>query len=356
MTKILISAGSSGGHIYPAIATAFELRKKGPSSRILFVGTRHDLDEKIFKSEGYDFEIIPARRFRLNRIRDDFKRAGDLLRRFRPDVAIGFGGYISFLILCAARAQGIPFLIHEQNMVPGMANRILALFATRTAVSFDRTERCMPGKKNISVIGNPLRAELIKVDRHKALNKLELSGDRFTIFAMGGSQGANFINKALIGFAQHLNRAQKKKIQIIHLSGQNDFDLVRSEYEKLGITNRVHPFFEHIWWFYSASDLVISRAGATSIAEICYFEKPSILIPYPKRSIHQSDNAAFMAANGASIVIQEKGFSDKDFRQKVLGLIEDKNSLAKMADSSRKLCRPEAAGTLAEEILSVAKK
>lgn len=349
--KILIAAGSSGGHIFPAIATAFKLRELNVENEVFFVGSKKDLDVGILKNEGHGFDTISSNKEVLK----DFILSFSILRRFRPDIAVGFGGYVSFPILAMARLMGISTIIHEQNLVPGLANKILSNIADRVAVSFKETRTFFIRKSRIEETGNPIRVNLVRLTKDKALKIFDLEEGKFTILVMGGSQGAHFINDVILEMLKGMSEQQRQYFQFIHLSGLKDFEYVKSGYNALGVKSRVFSFCDRMSEVYSASDLVISRAGATSIAEITFFGLPAILIPYPNMKVHQIDNARFLEEKGAAIVIEQTNLSSSYFKEHILNLVRDRHRLRLISENASKLAVPDAAHRLAKEIIDVGK-
>ena len=348
--KILIAAGSSGGHIFPAIATAFRLRELNKGNEILFLGSEKNIDREIFKNEGYDYCTISAH----NRFFKDIVSSFLILKKFKPDIVIGFGGYVSFPILLAAKILNIPTMAHEQNLFPGLANRVLANFVDRVAISFSETNTFFLRKSIIEETGNPVRSNLVKLDRARALERFGLNSGKFTILVMGGSQGAHFINGTVVEMLRAMDEAHTGGLQIIHLCGMRDFEFIKSRYASLHVENRVFSFFDMMGQAYSACDLVISRAGATSISEITFFGKPAVLIPYPNPKVHQIDNARFLEKNGAAIVIEQAELSKDRLKKIILDLLGDRGKLKSMSENSLRLSRPDAARKLAVGILNVA--
>lgn len=314
MHTIVIAAGGTGGHLYPGIALAQELSARG--ARPVFAVRAHDLCRPIVTAEGFACEDIPARGMprRLSPAIFSFLfaqgrglfAARALMRRLRPSVVVGMGGYISFPVISAARLAGVPAMIHEQNVIPGLANRVLARFVDRVAVSFAESARYFPRRSTI-VTGNPVRRSLFGVNRAAALQRLHLSDGQFTILVFGGSQGAAAINSAVVGAWGHLPAAVRGRVQFIHVSGTGDHERVADLYRQKNIPGVVLPYMMNIGDAYAAADLVISRAGATTVAEVAILGVPAILIPYPHATAdHQSYNARVLAASGQAIVIAEK--------------------------------------------------
>jgi UDP-N-acetylglucosamine--N-acetylmuramyl-(pentapeptide) pyrophosphoryl-undecaprenol N-acetylglucosamine transferase len=349
--RILIAAGSSGGHIFPAIATAFRLKEIDSKNEVFFVGTQKALDIDILKNGGYKFDTISSNK----KIFKDLLRSFSILRKIKPDVAVGFGGYVSFPTLAAAKMMGISTLIHEQNLVPGLANRTLSNIVDRIGVSFKETRNFFSNKSRIRETGNPIRENLLKLKKEKALEIFDLDKELFTVLVMGGSQGARFVNDVVLEALKNMPQAQRRYFQFIHLSGLNDFEFVKAGYESLDVKGRVFSFCDRMSEVYSASDLVISRAGASSIAEITFFGLPSILIPYPNVKVHQVDNARFLEQQQAAIIIEQANFFPAYFKEVILNLMRDRHRLRQIAENVSRLSIPDAAHRLAMEIIDVAR-
>lgn len=359
--KVIIACGGSGGHIFPGIALACELAKKND---ILIVCSSKPLDAEILKRSGYNFEIIPYNPFVftlsplriflfLVKLIKGSISSVKLLLKFRPDCVVGFGGFVSGPVIFAAWLLRIPRIIHEQNLIAGLANRVEALFANRVAVSFEDTKRFFNKYKAIKV-GNPVRGNFLNLDKAHSRDRFGLDRDRFTLFIAGGSQGSSFLNNIAIEALKLMDHGQKKTLQVIHITGRTDYQSVKQIYIKENIKSKPIPFLDEIDRAYTASDLVIARAGATTIAELTYFAKPSILIPYPERRVHQIENAHFLSNNNAAMTIEEKDLNAEGMKDLILDLIKDAEKLKGMSKNSKRLSNPSAASLLAEEVLSLA--
>ncbi|MDD5449853.1 MAG: undecaprenyldiphospho-muramoylpentapeptide beta-N-acetylglucosaminyltransferase [Candidatus Omnitrophica bacterium] len=347
--RIVIAAGSSGGHIFPAVATASRLRELDGGNKIFFIGSKKQMDQSILKNEGYEFGSLSSDKKILN----DLFASFSILKRFKPDIAVGFGGYVSFPVLAMARLMGIATVIHEQNLVPGTANRFLSKFVDRIEISFGETRSFFLRKGKIRETGNPIRINLVKIKRQEAIKLFDLDEQRFTVLVMGGSQGAHFINDAVLEALKGIDGQKKDYFQIIHLSGIKDFEFVKKTYDALGIKGRVFSFCDRMSEVYSASDLVISRAGATSIAEIAFFALPAILVPYPNVKVHQIENARYLEKRRAAIVIEQDNLSAGYLREVMLKLMADRQRLKTIANNCSRLSVPDAASRLAGEIINV---
>jgi len=350
--KVVIAAGSSGGHIFPAFATALKLREINAANEIVFIGTKKELDIEILKNGGYAFYTLSPDKNFFKDIVNSFL----ILRKVKPAIAVGFGGYVSFPVLIAAKMIGVPTVIHEQNLVPGLSNRYLSKLVDRICISFNETRAGFMKKSRIAKTGNPIRGSLVKLKKENVLELFGLDKERFTILVMGGSQGAHFINDVVLDVIKAIPLPQRGYLQFMHLSGLKDFEFVKSKYELLGVNSRVFSFCDRMSEVYSAADLVISRAGATSIAEITFFGLPSILIPYPNPRVHQVENAKFLKDKDAAVVVEQDSLSSGYLKEIVMNLVRDRYRLKQMSENISGLSAPDAAHRLAMEIIDAAKK
>ncbi len=365
--KILIASGGSGGHIFPAIALAEELRLKESSADIMFVGSDKALDRRIFEKEGFKYRLLSANKLpykaSFNTLLFALKLSIDILKsltiiiNYKPDAVVGFGGYISSPVIVAAYILGVPRMVHEQNVVPGRANAMLFRFADRIAVSFNETKDHLGiyAKKAVFT-GNPIRASLLKDDKPGNIKKLGLDPKKFTILVIGGSQGAHNLNKAFLESLSKMGEDIRHTLQIIHITGVADYGWANSAYKELSIEHRVYSFLDRIEEAYSASDLVVTRSGASAIFEIAYFGRPMILIPYPFALSHQSENARIFSARGAALKIDEKDLSGDIMQDRIEGLLKDRNKLSEMGGSARRMSAPNSSRSLAEAVLSIRKR
>lgn len=270
-----------------------------------------------------------------------------ILLREKPNVVVGTGGYASFLPVIVARALGIPAAVQEQNVVPGLATRVLARIVNRVFVSYEETARWLP-EKNLLVTGNPLRREVGQVSRTDGIRYFGLDPNHPTVLILGGSQGAHSINRAFVELLDLL--PVPGKIQFIVLTGKEDLDWVKERAGSKPFTTLTFDFLAQIEYAYAASDLVVSRAGANTISELLLCAKPCILVPYPYAAGHQKLNALLLEQNGAAVVIQDGMLSGEVLRDVILNTINDRFRLRQMAENTQKLARRSAAKVVAEEI------
>jgi UDP-N-acetylglucosamine--N-acetylmuramyl-(pentapeptide) pyrophosphoryl-undecaprenol N-acetylglucosamine transferase len=336
--RVLVVAGSSGGHIFPALGFLDSLKEKDKSIESLLVLPRKSLENGI-EISGYKIRYISLSPIRLSldlqnilSIVKFFQGSVEslfILLEFKPDLVIGFGSLATVPIVLCAYFLRIKTLIHEQNVIPGRANRFLAKFCNRIAVSFEETKEYLKDYKNHTVLtAHPIRRDLIRIDKSKALDFFGLKEDKFTLLVMGGSLASHKIN---IVFLKALSeKAFKSRLQLIHLCGRKDFDLLNSSYKDLGVNFRLLDFLKEMQYAYSASDLAICRAGATTISELIFFKVPAVIIPYPYAGGHQTANAKILEKKGCAVILEDKNL-DSDKLQKMLqGLIESPQNLERM--------------------------
>jgi len=349
--KIIIATGASGGHIFPALSLAEEFKDKHD---IIFV-CEQGKSEILIEEAGFKtlaISIVKPRSlknmfsFIFSLVRS-FGESLRIINSFKPEVAVGFGSFVSFPLIAAAKIKGLPTVIHEQNAVPGLANRILANFSNKIAVSFSESNKYFPGQKRV-LTGCPVRPELLKADKASARQFFNLKSNKFTILVLGGSQGSHNIN---VKFMQVLREIKEKdNLQVIHLTGSADYEWVRSEYQKIGIEHCVFAFLKEMGYAYKSADLVISRAGASAIAEIALLGVPAILVPYPFARAHQLENARAMADKGAAVLIKDADLSAQVFKGHILRLLNNRCLLQEMAQKARDFSMPYAAKDLANVI------
>lgn len=361
--KILIAAGGSGGHIFPAIALKRTLTRRG-SCEIKFVGSNKAIDKRIFEKEGVAFSLLSANKLPYKkspvvilffiRLFLDLVRALWITARYRPTYCIGFGGYVSFPVLLAAKLLLVPTVVHEQNVVPGRANKILFKIADKVAVSFADTIEQIPlsGRNKFLVTGNPIRTGDFKTDRALSAKNFGLESAKFTVLVVGGSQGAHVLNENFIRSVSRMEGSIRAGLQIIHLTGVKDYEWALAEYGKMApLQARVYSFIDKIEDAYSAADLIVTRAGASALFEIAYFGKAMIVVPYPYASSHQLDNARAFSSRGAAIEVEEKDLSDSFFRDQIEGFLKDRSKLAAMGAAAKKAAAPQASEKLADIVM-----
>lgn len=353
--RILIASGGSAGHLYPALSLAEVLKARSPDIEIAFVSSDRSGLTNAIKNKGYKFFLTSITSFSIKRalkafyfFLKSFFESFFIIERFRPDIIVGFGSYVSFPVLLLGSFFKKTTIIHEQNVSLGLANKVLAFFVDRIATSFNQT--CLYAVKGkFTYTGYPLRRDFFVMDKTKALDFFRLE-DKFTILVLGGSQGSRKINSE---FKETIEKLTPKiDFQVIHVTGKNDYSELKDAYKHVTIKNCIFDFFEPMHIAYSACDIVISRAGAGTVNELIYFEKPAILIPYPLARQHQLENACVLKNSRASIVIEEKDLSSSSLSVQIIKLFDNNILRSEMASNIRKLKTTDAAGALADLILA----
>ena len=358
--KICIACGGSAGHIFPGLTLAEELVKcYGDSTEILFLTSDNKISGTLLKESGFDFYTLPLRGIKRGTVREnlDFMlnllkgslRSMEIIFSNWPDCFVGFGSYIAGPPFIAASLLRVPTLIHEQNARMGKANRFMRHFATKVALSFPESAALQT--KNIVITGNPIRESASRIrDKTSARDFLGMSQDKFTILVIGGSQGAQKINSIAVDMFRDMERKLRDGIQVIHLSGERDYEKLKREYKDIAITHGLYSFFKEMGIIYSAADIAISRAGASVIFELCAHRIPSILIPYPFAESHQVQNAKFLAEQKAAIIIEEDGLSKESLQSSVTRLMDGDSLRKSMGEIMETLASPDAAKRLTEEV------
>lgn len=354
--RVVIAAGGTGGHLFPALALALEFKSR--NVRILVIGKTTKVLKDEFDKAGIEFRDMPVVRipekkpglilfpFRAGRA---FLSALLFLLRFRPSAVIGMGGYASASPAAAATLLRIPLYFCEQNLLPGKVTRAFSRFSSAVFTSFPDSSRYLRTKRALE-FGNPLRPLGENNAKITARQKLNLDEHKFTVLALGGSQGAHRINLNVIA---NLNRLSPREIQFIHLTGSGDLESVSKAYRENGFQNYTRDFFSEMGLLYAAADLVICRSGATTIAELNLFGLPSILIPYPfAAEDHQRLNAAYLVRCGAAVLREESSLNEELLALEIKALAGDNHKLRLMSDASRRISHPEPAKSIVDFILS----
>lgn len=363
--RVVISGGGTGGHIFPAVSIANEIRSKRPGAQILFVGAEGRMEMQRVPAAGYEIKGLPIVGFDrkhiwknvsvLFKIMKSRVMARRILRDFRPDVVVGVGGYASGPTLNVASEMGIPTLIQEQNSYAGVTNKLLSSKASKICVAYDGMERFFPAEK-ILLTGNPVRQNLLdtKLAKEDAVRRLGLMPGKRTILVLGGSLGAKTLNDSLLGNLSLIK--QQNNVQFLWQTGKYYSDAIKTELQRRGCPANllVKDFIADMPEAYAAADLVISRAGAGSISEFCLLGKPVILVPSPNvAEDHQTKNALALVRKDAALYV-----ADSDARRTLLPLaVNTVLDLHKLEDFSRNillLARPNAASEIADEVLRLA--
>lgn len=349
---MIIAAGGTGGHIYPGIAVASEILRRWPDSEVRFVGTARGLENKLVPQAGFELLIIESAGLKnvggiaqvrgLMLLPKSLWAARRLLTTFRPDVVIGAGGYVSGPVLLTAALLRLPTLVLESNALPGFTNRMLARFVDKAAVSFHAVLPYFRGKADVT--GNPVRREFFEIPARQR------DASQFSVLVFGGSQGAHAINEAMIGALPQLQDL-RNVLRITHQTGEADFERVRAAYLEAGWSERVdvRRYIDDIVVSFGNADLVISRAGATTTAELIAAGKAAIMIPFPLAADdHQRKNAEALVAEGAARMILQKDLSGTTLAGELEKLVRSPDAVRKMEEASRGLAHGDAAAAVVD--------
>ena len=364
MMRLLISGGGTGGHIYPALALARYALSVDKDTAVLFVGTERGMESKIVPQAGFRLETIPAMGFQrqlkqlipvLAVFKAGLARARKIIREFKPDVVLGTGGYVSAPVVLAAVLARLPAVIHEQNALPGLANRLLAPLVSRVCLSFAETGRRLPFLSKTVVTGNPRASEVAAASREEGLKALGLHPDRRTILAYGGSRGALQINKVMVNYIRECGLPTRS--QLLYITGDIYYEQVMDELGLIPEGVKVLPYLNNMPAALAAADLLITRSGATTLAEITALGIPALLIPSPNVvNNHQYYNARLLADRGAALLINEPDFNHLRLHREIERLWSEPERLARMARASKKMGIPDAAARLYDCLVAVQKK
>lgn len=361
MADFIFTGGGTGGHLYPALAVAEAVRRQRPGAQIMFVGTPDRLEARVVPEAGYPFEAIAARGLSKQPLEaaralwmlvGAVAKARKVLQREKPRAVLGTGGYVSAPVLLAARLEGVPVVLQEQNVFPGKVNQWIARWAHTVATSFAESAPYFP-KRPLMLVGNPIRSEAFQLDAAEARRQLGLPENGRLLLVTGGSQGAQKINQAVVDLLPRL--LAETDWSILHVTGTGNHAAV-VEATRAYVDQpryRVVAYMEQMPAAIRASDLVITRAGATTLAELTATSKPMILVPYPFAGGHQRLNAEAIVREGAGLEIEDAAMSADALSAMLLPLMQDTGRLAAMGAASGRLGRPQAADELATLLLSL---
>jgi UDP-N-acetylglucosamine--N-acetylmuramyl-(pentapeptide) pyrophosphoryl-undecaprenol N-acetylglucosamine transferase len=355
--RFVIVGGGTGGHLYPGIAVAQELKRWDPRARIIFIGSKGGREREILAREGFTHLGITAsglarrtpreRAAAVLQLAQGFGEAFKILRRLQPHVVLGLGSYVAAPVMLAACVLGLPRISHEQNVLPGLANRWLARLVTRVAVSFAESVEYFPRGKAV-VTGNPVRPSMWEVRGHKPP-----PNGRFHLLVFGGSQGAHHLNVAMLE-ALPLLAPYWEALWVVHQTGAHDGPTVQAAYAQQGFPGVVHPYIQDMAAEYRQADLVICRAGASTIAELTATGRPAILVPFPYAAHnHQEHNARVLAAAGAAVRIDDRDLTGRSLAERVQHFIHHPEEVAAMAARCLALGKPDAARRVAHLCLEL---
>lgn len=359
-TTFIIAGGGTGGHLFPGIAICRELRSRFPRCRILFAVGHRRMESEILDRHGFEVRHLSVEGIKgkgwmkkvkaLSCLPVSFFQAKRLIAGTRPACVIGMGGYSSGPVCVAARLSGVASLVHEQNSFPGLTNRLLCRLVDRVCISFEDSAARFPGGR-IVVTGNPVREEFFTVGEN-----VSSSHDQFTLLVVGGSLGSRPVNDAVV---DALGLLKKKSLipAVIHQTGEADYDRVTQRYKEEGLEGERHRFIEDMAEAYRRADLVIGRAGATTIFELAAAGRPAILVPYPfAADQHQKANAESLASVGGARIILQQDLNGASLASAVEELVGDADTLARMGAAARTTARPGAASAIVDQIEAVAQE
>jgi UDP-N-acetylglucosamine--N-acetylmuramyl-(pentapeptide) pyrophosphoryl-undecaprenol N-acetylglucosamine transferase len=358
--RVMAVAGASGGHLFPALAFLETVRQRHEQvSSWLVVPARCAcrVDAEASGATLVPLEVEPVRReFNRRAVRGlakfclSFVRAARHISSVKPEVVVGFGSIVSVPLVIMAWLFRCRTAIHEQNVVPGAANRLLAYFADTIAVSFPESRERFPGNgSKVVVTGNPLRGIMRRMDRQEALRRFNLKGDRFILLVLGGSQGAHALNRACVQACAL--PGLRGRVQVVHAAGKEDAREVEAGYAAAGVEAVVREFITDMPAAYCSADLCISRSGAGAVTELAYFGVPSILVPYPYAKAHQSFNAQVLVSRKAALLCAERDLSAEALASLIEGLIDAPQRLAQMRAGCAHAVPEHAADNLVKEVL-----
>ena len=362
--RLLVAGGGTGGHLFPGIAVADEVIRRG-GGEVLFVGTSRGIETRAVPAAGYALETLEVSGLKrmglwgtlrgLFRVPLAIARSIAILRRFRPGVVLGVGGYASGPMVLAAALLGYPTAIQEQNSVPGITNRVLGRLVRAVFLAFEDAARFFPARK-IEQLGNPVRQKIVAALAR--VGKAEVTSERLRILVVGGSQGARAVSDLVTAAAAELS-ATSMDFALAHQTGSADLERIQERYRTLGLDGRVvvKAFIEDMATAYAEADIVVARAGALTLAELAIAGRPAILIPLPTAADdHQRKNAAQFASAGAALVLDQGAARAEDLAAAIAGLAKDGAKRADMGAAMRGLARPQAAQAIVDRLEALAHK
>ena len=363
--RVLIAGGGTGGHLFPGIAIARELLRRQPDAIVTFVGTARGIEARAVPRAGFELDTIRSLGLKgkspvalakgLFTLPSSGLDAWRVIARRNPDIVVGVGGYSSGPVVMLAALRGRPTMLHEQNAWPGLTNRLLARMVRAAAVTFEGTRPAFGDKAFVS--GNPVRPEFLRVESEPAVSTGTQGARKVLIF--GGSQGAHAINMAMVEAAPHLVRAARA-LAITHQTGERDLAAVRDGYRAAGLVApmfevTVEPFIQNMDEEMKRANLIVARAGSTTLAEIAASQRAALLIPLPTAADdHQRKNAAVLAQAGAAEMIEQKDLSGAVIADRIRALVADSGRRERMAAAARRLARPDAARVIVDRALELA--
>lgn len=366
--KVLLSGGGTGGHVYPAIAIANKIKEKHPEAEILFVGTAKGIESDIVPKNGYEIKTITVQGFRRKIDLENVKRvikltkglndARKIVKSFKPDIVVGTGGYVSGPVLFCGASKKTVTVVHEQNSLPGITNKILSKRVTKVITSFEDAAKKFPEdtRDKITLVGNPVRQELLEVTMDEARANLSIPKDKKMVLCYGGSGGFDRINECIIPV---IKRMVEEDIAFIVATGKGFYEEVIAQLDGVNFNDyqKVVPYVDDMTNALASSDIVIGSAGATSLSEITALGKPSIIIPkaYTAEN-HQEHNARSVEEKGAAICILEKELTSDILEESLFSILNNESKMKEMADNSYSLGKRDAVDRIYDVIMAEYKK
>lgn len=363
--RIMIAGGGTGGHLFPGLAVAEEFKRRDAATEVIFVGTESGIEARIVPREGYPIRFLRAEGLVGVTVTKKIKAmlsscfsivdSYRIIKTVRPDIVIGVGGYASGAAVLLASLLSIPTMILEQNSIPGLTNRILGKFVDTVCITYQESISFFPREKTM-LTGNPVRMHIFHADAETGYRLFSLEKGLFTIFAFGGSSGARSINRAIVDALQYLQDL-KVNIQFLHQTGQKEYETIRNAYRESGFKGTITPFIYQMGEAYAVADLVISRAGATTLAELTALGKPALLIPYPfAAGNHQELNAMKLQEIGAARMILDRELRGETLAQSIREFSASKTMTEEMQKTSKSLGRPDACMKVVDVAMSLMKQ
>ncbi|WP_304340736.1 undecaprenyldiphospho-muramoylpentapeptide beta-N-acetylglucosaminyltransferase [Metaclostridioides mangenotii] len=365
--KVMLSGGGTGGHIYPAISIANRIKDEYPDVEILFVGTEKGIESEIVPKNGFELKTVTVQGFnrkidlenikRVFRLFKGMEQARRVIKKFKPDVVIGTGGYVSGPVLFNASMKKIPTIVHEQNSFPGVTNKILAKTVTKVLTSFEDSHKRFPESTRDKLVftGNPVRKEILIARKDNARKNLGISEDKKMVLCYGGSGGSKKINNAMKLLIKNM---VNEDVAFVFATGTKFYDEFIEEIGNMNLKpyQKVVPYLEDMANALAASDLVIGSAGAISLAEITALGKPSVIIPkaYTAEN-HQEYNAKSIEKQGGGVCILEKELTPEKLNTTVFKLLGDREALIDMSRASKDIGKPEAIDLIFDEVMKIVK-
>jgi UDP-N-acetylglucosamine--N-acetylmuramyl-(pentapeptide) pyrophosphoryl-undecaprenol N-acetylglucosamine transferase len=358
--RVLMAAGGTGGHLIPAVRIAEAIHEREASIRFLFMGGDRGFEERVITARGEKYQGLPARGFDRRRVWRNVgtvfanmrasRMARASVREFDPHAAVGCGGYASYFPIRAARKLGVPYVLQEQNRIPGLTTKWLAAKAVRTFVAYNQTQAELPDCDNVVMVGNPVDPRLASLDKSAARRQWNLSDDETVVLVTGGSGGARSINGNIVRGLR--DACETGPVTVLWQMGRN-----KAEWDgkpASGWRVEEFEFTDKMTEAFVAADLIIARAGALTVSEIAASGRPAILVPFPHATAdHQTHNARVLTEAGGAIMITDQELSARSLLEKACSLLKDPKQLAMMGEASRSLGRPDAARRIADYVISL---